>query len=129
MNCERHNQNLNADIFLDRTGSLCLLLRLSFIAGFGGDDNHSAAYSTVMRKATITISIDEYEHLLQMEDLTHRQRFTIRNLEKKLERHKVDASVFAWKTLQILLGTGYSMFEIHLLYSAIKTKEGKCQGN
>ena len=82
-----------------------------------------------MRKATVTIPIDEYEHLLQMEDLTHRQRFTIRNLEKKLERQKVDASVFAWKTLQILLGTGYSMFEIHLLYSAIKTKEEKCQGN
>lgn len=71
---------------------------------------------------TVTISTEEYRRLLQSEDLAHRQRFTIKNLEKELDRQKVRSSRFAHRTLQILLHSGYTMNELMLLY-----KEEECR--
>ena len=70
---------------------------------------------------TVTISTEEYRRLLQSEDLAHRQRFTIKNLERELERQKARSSRFAHKTLNILLNH-YTMEELMLLY-----KEGECR--
>ena len=69
-----------------------------------------------MSTKTVTIPYEKYEHLKQTEDLAHRQRFRIRHLERKLERHKAFSSRFLKRTLWILQGSGYSMEEIMLMY-------------
>lgn len=79
-----------------------------------------------MRQKQVTISIDEYEHLKNMENLTHKQRFRIANLEKEFEIYKVKASVFSKKTLDILLGSGYTFEQILLLYGNHR-KDNICQ--
>ena len=67
-------------------------------------------------KKEITISMDEYRRLQQAEDLSHRQRFTIKYLERKIEEKTVQASKFADRTLFILKGIGFSFEQILLLY-------------
>ena len=69
-----------------------------------------------MKEKFVTIPKREYERLLQMEDLAHRQRFMIARVEKQYERYRCFASRFSNKTLQILLGSGYTMDEIMLMY-------------
>ena len=69
-----------------------------------------------MIQKTITISMKEYERLQQVEDLSHRQRFTIKHLERQIERMKARDSFIADRTLKILLGSGYTFEEAMLLY-------------
>lgn len=69
---------------------------------------------------TITISTDEYRKLLQAQDLCHRQRFTIKFLERKLEEKKAQGSIFADTTLKIFLAMGYTFNEIMMLYGIYK---------
>ena len=73
-----------------------------------------------MKEKFKTLPMKEYERLLQLEDLSHRQRFTIKSLEKKLDRYKANASDFANKTLTILINSGYSFADIIQLYQAEK---------
>lgn len=73
---------------------------------------------------TITITTDEYRKLLQAQDLCHRQRFTIKFLERKLEEKKAQGSIFCDKTLKIFLGMGYKFEEIMMLYG-IYRNDGK----
>ena len=67
-------------------------------------------------KKEITISMDEYRRLQQAEDLSHRQRFTIKYMERKIEEKTVQCSKFADRTLFILKGLGFSFEQILLLY-------------
>lgn len=41
------------------------------------------------RKGEITISIDEYDRLKSMDDLTHKQRFTIDRVKRDLNTTKI----------------------------------------
>lgn len=68
-----------------------------------------------MRKE-ITITKTEYDRLLHEAELYHKQRFTIKYLERKLEEKTVQASKFADRTLFILKGLGLSFEQILLLY-------------
>ena len=67
-------------------------------------------------KKMVTITADEYQQLKMNDDLIHKQRFTIRSLEKQLDRQIRRSAAFSNKTLDILLHHGYSMKEILLLY-------------
>lgn len=71
----------------------------------------------------IRISQTEYERLQHEADLYHKQRFTIKYLERKLEEKTVQASMFADRTLFILKGLGLDMNQIMLLYG--KGNNGK----
>lgn len=73
-----------------------------------------------MKKKQITIPIDEYEHLLMMENLTHKQRFTIAFLNRELEKQKVKASRFSKKVLDLLLNSGYSIDELIIYFTEVK---------
>lgn len=76
-----------------------------------------------MNKKTVTISMNEYEKLLQSDNLCHKQRFTIRALEKEIERIKAQSSLFAKNTLLILMGSGYTMEQIMIMYESMKGKK------
>lgn len=67
----------------------------------------------------IKISKAEYERLLQKESLYHKQRFTIARLEKDIEKQKVRSSLFAKKTLELLLDSGYSMEVLMAYYKGV----------
>lgn len=64
----------------------------------------------------IEISKVEYERLQHEAELYHKQRFTIKYLERKLEEKTVQASRFCDRTLFILKGLGLNMEQIMLLY-------------
>lgn len=68
------------------------------------------------RKRTITISIDEYEFLKSMDDLTHKQRFTIESLKKNMEALVTSGAIFSRKTFALLKELGMSDQEIFNYY-------------
>jgi len=71
-------------------------------------------------KKNITIPMEEYQRLLMTEDLSHRQRFTIHKLECDLESQKAASSLFARKTLDLLMHSGYSMEDLLIYYKGEK---------
>lgn len=56
-----------------------------------------------MRKEKVQIGIDEYERLLNCENLCHKQRFTIRKLENDHEKYVVQSNKMIKKLLPLLL--------------------------
>ena len=117
MNHESFNQTVVVWRYISCSAvPVCFFLRISVFADIVDADCISAGGADMKKQKFISISADEYEHLKQAEDLSHRQRFEIRRLEKKLDYHKAFASRFLKRTLEILEGNGYSMAEIVLMY-------------
>ena len=75
------------------------------------------------RKGEITISIDEYDHLKSMDNLTHKQRFTIDRLKRDLNAMTVKASNFTKKTFDLLKQLGFTEKAIFEYYKEKPKKE------
>lgn len=75
------------------------------------------------RKGEITISIDEYDRLKSMDNLTHKQRFTIDRLKRDLNAMTVKASIFAKKTFELLKSLGFTDKAIFEYYKEKPKKE------
>ncbi len=75
------------------------------------------------RKGEITISIDEYDRLKRMDNLTHKQRFTIDIVKRDLNALTVKASIFAKKTFELLKSLGFTDKAIFEYYKEKPKKE------
>ena len=75
------------------------------------------------RKGEITISIDEYDRLVRMDNLTHKQRFTIDRLKRDLNAMTVKASNFTKKTFELLKQLGFTDQAIFEYYKEKPKKE------
>lgn len=78
---------------------------------------------TYKRKGTVTISIDELERLQCMDNLTHKQRFTIDRLKRDLNAMTVKASNFTKKTFDLLKQLGFTEKAIFEYYKEKPKKE------
>ena len=75
------------------------------------------------RKGEITISIDEYDRLKRMDNLTHKQRFTIDIVKRDLNALTVKASNFSKKTFELLKSLGFTDKAIFEYYKEKPEKE------
>lgn len=68
----------------------------------------------------MTISREEYERLLNIEQIATKQRFTIRYLERQSEKYKARVSKMSARTVEILTGLGFTIQQIIQMYGSIE---------
>ena len=111
-------------LLMDWTYGQLQLLTLALIGSYLLMNLTRKVYmGTYKRKGTVTISIDELERLQCMDNLTHKQRFTIDRLKRDLNAMTVKASNFSKKTFELLKSLGFTDKAIFEYYKEKPKKE------